>query len=251
MVKGLTSSSIDWCQFGWPVVTGCKRKCSIDGKIYCYAYNSVVHGRLKGQANYNPDFSPKFNIRHLDAPAKRLKASTIFIAPLGELWGPWVPEGWQNMVMEQVRYAENHTFLSLTKYPEQLDKYQTYRRNERGDVWHFPENLWLGTTVDDVGAIKRLWHLQETDHPKRFVSFEPLLGDVAACKKFDLEGVGWVIIGGLSKGAVKVNPEAGHFMRLYAAAKRAGIPVFIKDNCTILSNPPKDFPEGFPEGFPK
>ena len=236
-LKGLTRSNIDWTMFGWPVLSGCERLCSIDGEIYCYGYKMVTAGRLKGHRWYNSDFSPKFNRDVLEAPLNRQKPATIFIAPLGEVWGPWVPREWQHDIMSIVKRAPQHTFLNLSKYSVSVGQTN----------WGRPDNIWFGVSVTTEKDAIHLERLRQLDHPNKFASFEPLLEDITSSKYFTLEGIDWVIIGALSKGAVKVQPDPGHFFRLYSAARRAGIPVFIKDNCTILTNPPKEFPEGFPK----
>lgn len=253
MSKGLTKSGIDWVQFGWPIITGCKNKCSIDGEIYCYAYNAVTKGRLKGHPNYNPNFSPKFNPQYLDAPLQRKKPATIFVAPLGEVWGKWVPVRWQIKIMDAVREASQHTFFSLTKSPGEVGLWQYRGTASRGVVYKLPDNLWIGASITGTNDPIYGWNfererplfLSEVEHDNRFLSFEPLLADVTEKSKLYLEGIRWVIIGGLSKGAVKINPPRDAFMKIYSAAQRAGIPIFVKDNCIILSNPPKEYPEGF------
>lgn len=241
MTKGLTRSGIDWVQFGWPCITGCDRKCSIDGEIYCYAYNMVTKGRLKGHRWYNPDFSPKFNKDVLEAPLGRQKPATIFIAPLGEMWGSRVLYKWKDQILGVVGEASQHTFLNLTKNPKSVIYYQDKH------VPEFPDNLWLGVSVTTKDSCINLQKLYQVRHPHKFVSFEPLLEDVTSSDNFTLEGIKWVIIGALSLGATKIQPDPAHIVRLYSAARQAGIPVFIKDNCTYFNNPPKEFPEGFPE----
>lgn len=240
-MRGLTLSRIDWATHGWPVTTGCKNKCSVDGGIFCYAYNMVTRGRLKGHPNYNPDFSPKFNKEYLEAPSLRRKPANIFIAPLGELWGPWVPYDWQTQIILAVKKAEQHNFLSLTKNPEGILAFQHAHIfvENRG----IPQNLWLGVSVSTPDDIWRIYRLMETRHPYKFVSFEPLLGDVAADPYFSLSGIRWIIVGGLSKGSRKIDPDPGHFMRLLSAARSGAIPVFVKDNCKILANPPREMPD--------
>ena len=56
-------------------------------------------------------------------------------------------------------------------------------------------NVWLGTSVEDSRTLGRLDDLRRTRSAVRFVSFEPLIGSVAAA---DLSGIDWAIVGGES-----------------------------------------------------
>ena len=55
--------------------------------------------------------------------------------------------------------------------------------------------MWLGTSVESEDYLDRIDALRKVDAVVRFVSFEPLLGSVAAA---DLRGIHWAIIGGES-----------------------------------------------------
>jgi protein gp37 len=59
----------------------------------------------------------------------------------------------------------------------------------------WPENLWIGTTVEDSDHLDRLDYLRRVPGAVRFVSFEPLLSELPSV---DLTGIHWVIVGGES-----------------------------------------------------
>lgn len=251
MTKGLTKTKIPWCTHSWAVISGC------DNRLPCfdYCYARIIHKRfLMGHPHYNDDFSFKYNPDILEAPMKLKRPSIIFIGSMGELWNPHVDNSIQVEVLDMVSKCQKHTFLTLTKCPavlrELVDEWSFkfysphHSRWDHGLHGPLPLNLWVGTTVSEPEDLGRLKELQLIKHTYKFISFEPLLGDVAADMDFSLSGIGWVIIGGLSRGGRKINPDSGHFMRLYLAARDAKIPVLIKENCTILSNPPREFPYG-------
>jgi protein gp37 len=50
--------------------------------------------------------------------------------------------------------------------------------NQNGHEWTGPQNVWIGTTVEDQVRAARLWWLVTIPAPVRFVSCEPLLGPV-------------------------------------------------------------------------
>jgi protein gp37 len=56
-------------------------------------------------------------------------------------------------------------------------------------------NVWLGTSVEDDRVLFRLDELRQVPAAVRFVSFEPLIGSVAAA---DLTSIHWAIVGGES-----------------------------------------------------
>jgi len=56
-------------------------------------------------------------------------------------------------------------------------------------------HVWLGTSVEDSKVIDRIKILQTSNAKIRFISFEPLIGDVG---KIDLSNIHWVIVGGES-----------------------------------------------------
>jgi protein gp37 len=61
------------------------------------------------------------------------------------------------------------------------------------DTW--PDNVWLGTSVEDERVIHRISILKQALVKVKFVSFEPLIGPVG---DLALTGIDWVIVGGES-----------------------------------------------------
>jgi protein gp37 len=58
-----------------------------------------------------------------------------------------------------------------------------------------PDNVWLGVTVENQVAKKRIDFLRTLKAPIRFLSCEPLLEDL---DEMNLENIDWVIVGGES-----------------------------------------------------
>ncbi len=67
------------------------------------------------------------------------------------------------------------------------------RYSER--VGGFPNNVWLGVSVEDCRFKFRIDHLRQTNAKVRFLSVEPLIGPIGT---LNLEGIHWVIAGGES-----------------------------------------------------
>ena len=77
--------------------------------------------------------------------------------------------------------------------------------------------------------------LNNLELPRAFVSFEPLLGDIGL-SVWDLRGVQWVIIGGLS-GDKSYSPKPEWFTRIIEEAQWMDIPVFVKENAVAHGAP--------------
>lgn len=80
-----------------------------------------------------------------------------------------------------------HTYQVLTKRSLRL------RRNVDNLDW--PDNLWMGVSVENAGSLSRVSDLRQVPASVRFLSCEPLLGPLTG---LDLDGIHWVIAGGES-----------------------------------------------------
>jgi len=63
------------------------------------------------------------------------------------------------------------------------------------DDLEWSENIWLGTSVEDMRVARRVDALREIPAAIRFISAEPLLGPL---DDLDLSGIDWLIGGGES-----------------------------------------------------
>jgi len=83
--------------------------------------------------------------------------------------------------------AHWHQFQVLTKRPE--------RALRLSDRLPWTENIWVGTSIEDMEVAHRADHLRQIPAAVRFISAEPLLGPV---DELNLDGIEWVIGGGES-----------------------------------------------------
>jgi len=101
----------------------------------------------------------------------------------------------------------------LTKNPENISDGE------------FPDNFWFGATVTDQSESDKIEDIKLINAKVRFVSFEPLLGDISGYMK----GIQWAIIGKLTGSKrVKLKPE--WVWNLLSQLKTHDIPVFMKNN---------------------
>jgi protein gp37 len=82
--------------------------------------------------------------------------------------------------------------LLLTNFAERLEEF--------AHALSWPTNVWMGVTVENVEHKWRIDCLRRIGAAFKFVSFEPLIGDVGT---LNLDGIDWVIIG----GEIGANPR--------------------------------------------
>ncbi len=90
-------------------------------------------------------------------------------------------------VFDVMNRAHWHQFQVLTKRPE--------RALRLSDRLTWTENIWIGTSIEDMDVAARADYVRQIPAAVRFISAEPLLGPV---DELSLEGIDWVIGGGES-----------------------------------------------------
>ena len=93
--------------------------------------------------------------------------------------------------------ARHHTFQILTKRAERLASV--------ANQLPWPNNVWMGVSVENNEYADRIDHLRSTPAFIKFLSLEPLLGPL---EHLDLEGIDWAIAGGESGPAARpMDPD--------------------------------------------
>jgi protein gp37 len=106
---------------------------------------------------------------------------------MGDLFHPDVPSAFIRQVFDVMRATPQHTYQVLTKRPERMALF--------AKTIEWPDNVWAGTTIEHNDYAGRADFLCQVPAPVRFVSAEPLLGDLI---DLELDGIDWVIAGGES-----------------------------------------------------
>jgi protein gp37 len=166
----------------------------------------------------------------LKEPWQLRKPSKIFVCSVADLFAPWTPTEWRDAVLQSIfECPVKHTFQLLTKNPERIPPIR------------FPDNVWVGATVTRQDEADKIADLMQVDAKVRFVSFEPLLGDIQFC----MEGIQWAIIGKLT-GSRKVKLKEEWVYNLLGQLSAYDIPVFMKFNlCPPLEK--SDLIQEFPK----
>lgn len=219
MKMNRVNNNIGWAQYSWNPLTGCLGPDG-DGKHcpYCYA--------KKMSERFHKRFTPTFHPERLDAPGNtpvpKEGNTRVFVCSMGELFGPWIPGSWIRKIFDVVHANPQWTFLFLTKCPERLSELQ------------WPKNAWIGATVDRQERMQKtidsfLTFRRMGIKNKLFLSCEPLLEEI----KIPMLGwlqIDWLIIGAMSKGKLKVQPETEWIEYLFRQARAYGAAVWFKDN---------------------
>lgn len=108
---------------------------------------------------------------------------------MSDLFHPEVPVEFIRRVWSVMEATPRHTYQILTKRPKRMAEVLT------NPDFKVLENAWLGTSVEGPKVIDRLDALRSVPAKVRFVSFEPLIGSVAAA---NLDKIDWAIVGGES-----------------------------------------------------
>lgn len=244
----MNRTKIEWCLnpdgtpgYTWNPITGCLKGCS-----YCYARN-LANGRLKSRMLENAyglpkhqgimkgsyptrtPFYPRFWHHRLEDVSPLDKPRGIFVCSMGDLFGQGVPEKWTADVMETIQEAPQHRFYLLTKQPQNLARWSP-----------FPDNCWVGVSATDRDSWgKANEYLSDIQATVKYISFEPLLGDVVgqpntvfATEAMKAAGINWIIIGAQTKPYVA--PKIEWVREIVEAADNAGVPVFLKDSLKPL-----------------
>lgn len=186
-------TSIEWAEATWNPTTGCDRVST--GCDNCYALR--LAGRLKkmGAQKYQQDGNsrtsgPGFGLvchpDKLDVPEKWKKPRDVFVDSMSDLFHSEVPEEFIRRVFATIVATPRHTYQILTK--------RSARLSSIAGSLPWPENLWMGVSIENQQYAFRVDQLKETPAAVKFVSAEPLLGPL----RFSLTGLDWVIAGGES-----------------------------------------------------
>jgi protein gp37 len=140
-----------------------------------------------GQPNYANGFALTLHEKSLELPLHWKKPNMIFVNSMSDLFHKDVPVEFIQKVFEVMRIASWHTFQVLTKRSERL--------MELSPLIVWPQNVWMGVSVENQKYIQRIKHLQSTRASIKFLSLEPLLGPLP---NLQLSEINWVIVGGES-----------------------------------------------------
>lgn len=179
------NSPIEWTESTWNPVTGCNK--ISPGCKHCYAERLAKRLKAMGQANYKNGFKLTLQPQMLELPLKWKRPQTIFVNSMSDLFHKDVPLAYIQQVFDVMKRAHWHRFQVLTKRSDRLA--------EVSAELEWPDNVWMGVSVESQKYTPRIDDLRRTDAKVKFLSLEPLLGPL---KNLDLTEIDWAIVGGES-----------------------------------------------------
>lgn len=206
-----SKTAIEWTDRTWNPTTGCSKVSP--GCKFCYAETITRRFPDKFPAGF------KFTLRsdRLDQPRGWRKPSMVFVNSMSDLFHEEMPEEYLQRIFKVMEECPQHTFQILTKRHERL--LEAYRRG----VVTFPENAWIGVSIENQAYAHRVDYLRKVPAAVRFLSCEPLLGPL----DLDLTGIQWVITGGES-GAKHRPIEIDWVRNIRDQCHHAGVAFFHK-----------------------
>lgn len=201
-----TNSKIEWTETTWNPVAGCR--IISPGCKNCYAMRMAKRLEMMGQDKYrgltrNSGGKSKWNGRiRIDEsvllnPYKWKKGRLIFVNSMSDLFHEDVPIDFIKNVFKVMSDCSHHTFQVLTKRSERL-------KNISGQL-SWSGNIWMGVSVENAEFKYRIDELRDCGAHVKFLSLEPLIGDLGCV---ELSKIDWVITGGESgPGARYMDPS--------------------------------------------
>ena len=113
----------------------------------------------------------------LDIPLRWTKPRRIFVNSMSDLFHESVPDDFIFDVFSVMERAKHHIFQVLTKRPERMLELigEPVNAGEKAP----PQNIWWGVSVEDQAtADERIPLLLQTPAAVRWVSAEPILGNI-------------------------------------------------------------------------
>lgn len=181
----MATSKIEWTESTWNPVTGCTKISS--GCKNCYAERMAKRLQKMKQPNYANGFEIVLHEHVLEYPLRWKKSRTIFVNSMSDLFHEKVPKSYIMKVFDIMKKAHWHTFQILTKRSQRL--------MELANELEWPQNVWIGVSVENEAVLYRIDGLRKVPAFVRFLSLEPLLGPL---RSIDLSNIDWVIVGGES-----------------------------------------------------
>ncbi len=194
----MTETAIEWTDSTWNPIAGCSVMSS--GCTNCYAMQMAYRLEAMGVGKYKgltrksgPRTVWKGVIREdeasLEIPIRWKKPRKIFVNSMSDLFHPKVSTEFIARIWDVMQQTPRHNYQILTKRPDRLAELVS-----SGTLSTLP-NTWLGTSVENDEVAHRISDLRSIPAAIRFISFEPLIGNVNGV---DLSGIHWAIVGGES-----------------------------------------------------
>lgn len=219
----LSKSGIEYLTHSWGIFSGCHNHlvgiCGGEGKDFnCWAQSIAYRFPNLYPYGFNPHYYPEA----IDSPKYLKKPARIGVGWVGDIIGYGLE--YKEQIYSTIRACPQHTFLFLTKNPEELLRWSP-----------FPRNVWIGATVTNQEMHNRaIACLSGLKALVKFISYEPLLNEINFNGAYDLSEIQWVVLGQCTPVKKATMPNIEWIIKIVEATSKANIPVFLKNNLYCL-----------------
>ncbi|GJL53935.1 MAG: hypothetical protein NPIRA02_10670 [Nitrospirales bacterium] len=212
-------TTIEWTDATWNPVRGCSKVSP--GCANCYAETFAERFRGVPGHPFELGFDLQLVPAKLSDPLRWRKPQMIFVNSMSDLFHEDVPDAYIQEVAQVMVKAHWHTFQVLTKRSERMSALLSSHLTFASRLPH----IWWGVSVENKKhGLPRIDHLRHTPAKMRFLSIEPLLEELGMV---NLEGIGWVIVGGESgQGARPIQKDWVRSIR--DQCRKMDVPFFFK-----------------------
>lgn len=169
-----------------------------------------------GNRRYANGFQVTLHEDLVDAPLRWRSPRVVFVNSMSDLFHKNVPVSFLRRVFETMNKCRQHTFQILTKRSGRL-------RRLAGKL-EWTKNIWMGVSVENKEAYRRIEDLRQVPARVRFLSCEPL---IVSMRRLPLEDIHWVIVGGESGPGARPM-EADWVRSIREQCRKSGVAFFFK-----------------------
>lgn len=204
----MKKSKIEWCDFTWDPVTGCRNDCP-----FCESRKWLSH--FKGDIRFHlsderiqideerslfvitmplakngssvpapTGFYPTLHPYRLPQVFQKIKPANIWVCHSGDLFGRWIPTEWILQVFAAAKQAPWHNYIFLTMDPDR------YEELHKAGALPSADNFWYGTRLTEQGDVFT------ADGYHTFLCLDPLQSFTV---QLEIPKVEWILLGGYGK----------------------------------------------------
>lgn len=219
----MNKTGISWTDLTWNPVSGCSKVSPGCQNCYAEAWSR----------RWKRTFDVQLHPEKLKEARKIPSGSKVFVNSMSDLFHESIAFPDIHAIFNEIRNRGDVIFQILTKRPIRAYQYVEMYRS-------LPYNCWLGVSVENSMYKDRIETLRRINVVNRFISFEPLIGDIGM---IDLSGINWIIIGGES-GPHHRPMKVEWAQNLVKQAKAQGVAAWMKQmGGSRPGGELKDFPE--------
>ena len=175
-----------WTEKSWNPSTGCTKISS--GCLNCYAEKKAIEFQNKPDpGKYINGFDLTLHEDVLEKPYHWKTPKRVFVNSMSDLFHENMPVEFILEVFKVMRDNPQHLYIVLTKRADVLERLSPQL------PWH--DRIWMGVTVEEAKYNWRIDCLRNTKARHKFISAEPLLGDLG---DVNLSNIDWLFVGGES-----------------------------------------------------